>query len=48
MNKDFRIALLRNWKDNTPENITNFTRYDLPAQEPDDLEPGQLPANGVY
>lgn len=41
MNKDFRLALLRNWKDNTPEKLIDFTRYDLTAREPADPEPGQ-------
>jgi len=41
MNKDFRLALLRNWKANTPEKLIDFTRYDLKAQEPADPKPGQ-------
>jgi hypothetical protein len=40
MNKDFRLATLRNWKEDTPEKIIDFTRYDLPASEPADPEPG--------
>lgn len=40
MYKDFRLALLRNWKNNTPEKVIDFTRYDLPAQEPGDPKPG--------
>ena len=36
MNRDFRLALLRDWKDNGPEMVIDFTRYDLPAQEPPD------------
>jgi hypothetical protein len=39
MNKDFRLALLRNWKTNTPEKLIDFTRYDLMGQEPADPEP---------
>lgn len=39
MNKDFRLALLRNWKDDGPEKVIDFTRYDLPAKEPADPEP---------
>ena len=39
MNRDFRLALLRNWKDNSPEVVIDFTRYDLPAQEPPDGSP---------
>ena len=37
MNKDFRLALLRNWQDDQPENVIDFTRYDLPAREPQKL-----------
>ena len=39
MNKDFRLALLRNWHKNTPEMVIDFTRYDLKAQEPADPSP---------
>ena len=45
MNKDFRLALLRNWQDNTPEKLIDFTRYDLKAQEPADPTPGQNSRN---
>ncbi len=41
MNKDFRLALLRDWKVNTPEKLIDFTRYDLKALEPADPKPGQ-------
>lgn len=34
MNKDFRLALL---KDPTSEKVIDFTRYDLPAHEPDTM-----------
>ncbi len=34
MNKDFRLALLKDWKLNTPEQVIDFTRYDLKAKEP--------------
>ncbi len=37
MNKDFRLALLRNWQEATPEKVIDFTRYDVPAKEPDTL-----------
>jgi hypothetical protein len=37
MNKDFRLALLRNWQQNQPERVIDFTRYDLPAREPQEL-----------
>ena len=39
MNKEFRLALLRDWHKNTPERIIDFTRYDLPAHEPADATP---------
>jgi hypothetical protein len=45
MNKDFRLALLRDWKNNTPEGVIDFTRYDLPAREPADPEPGNHARN---
>ena len=45
MNKDFRMALLRDWKADTPEKVIDFTRYDLPAHEPADPEPGQHTRN---
>jgi len=39
MNKEFRLALLRNWHKKTPEKVIDFTRYDLAAKEPDDPSP---------
>ena len=45
MNKDFRLALLRNWKTGEPEKVIDFTRYDLKAEEPADPEPGQHTRN---
>ena len=45
MNKDFRLALLRDWKAGTPEKLIDFTRYDLKAMEPDDPKPGQNTRN---
>lgn len=36
MNKHFRLALLKNLNDNS-ENVIDFTRYDLPAKEPEDM-----------
>lgn len=39
MNKEFRLALLRNWHKNTPEKVIDFTRYDLKATEPADPSP---------
>jgi len=38
MNKQFRLALLRDWQKNTPEKVIDFTRYDIPAEEPQDLQ----------
>jgi hypothetical protein len=37
MNKDFRLALLRDWEKGTPEKVIDFTRYDVPAREPDTM-----------
>jgi len=45
MNRDFRLATQRNWQDGTPEKIIDFTRYDLPAKEPADPEPGKHSRN---
>ena len=45
MNKDFRLALLKDWKANTPEKLIDFTRYDLRAREPNDPEQGQSTRN---
>ena len=39
MNKHFRLALLRDWHDDTPKKVIDFTRYDLHAQEPPDPSP---------
>jgi hypothetical protein len=39
MNKSFRLALLKNWQQNTPEMVIDLTRYDLPAKEPADPSP---------
>ncbi len=38
MNREFRLALLRNWKTESPEMVIDFTRYDMPAQEPQRLQ----------
>jgi len=38
MNQQFRLALLRNWKTNSPYMVIDFTRYDLPAHEPRTLQ----------
>jgi len=45
MNKDFRLALLRNWKENMSETVIDFTRYELPAAEPVDPETGNHSRN---
>lgn len=45
MNKDFRMAFARNWTENKPEELIDFTRYDLPAREPEDPKPGQFTRN---
>jgi hypothetical protein len=45
MNPDFRLALLRDLKAGTPEQLIDFTRYDLPAHEPADPQPGQHARN---
>jgi hypothetical protein len=37
MNKDFRLALLRNLESAEPARVIDFTRYDLDAREPADL-----------
>jgi hypothetical protein len=37
MNKDFRLALQRDWKLNEEEQVIDFTRYDLKAEEPREL-----------
>ncbi len=38
MNRDFRLALLRDWTKNAPPQAIDFTRYDLKAQEPQGIE----------
>ena len=38
MNREFRLALLRNWTKNDAPMVIDFTRYDLPAQEPQTLQ----------
>jgi hypothetical protein len=43
MNRDFRLALLAD-RDG-PEKVIDFTRYDLPAKEPADPEPGKHSRN---
>jgi hypothetical protein len=38
MNREFRLALLNDWESNGPAMVTDFTRYDLPAHEPQQLQ----------
>jgi len=38
MNREFRLGLLRNWETGSPWMAIDFTRYDLPAREPQTLE----------
>jgi hypothetical protein len=39
MNRNFRLATVRNWQQDGPEMVIDFTRYDLPAREPADPSP---------
>lgn len=45
MNRDFRLALLRNWKANETPKVIDFTRYDPQATEPVDPAPGKNSRN---
>lgn len=45
MNKDFRMALLKDWKAKSGDILIDFTRYDLTAVEPADPTPGQHSRN---
>ncbi len=38
MNQKFRLGLLRNWETASPEMVIDFTRYDLPAHEPEGIQ----------
>jgi hypothetical protein len=38
MNREFRLALLRNWETNAPAMAIDFTRYDLKTEEPKGLQ----------
>ena len=38
MNREFRLALLRNWTAGGPPSVIDFTRYDLKAHEPEMLQ----------
>ncbi len=37
MNRDFRLALLREWRTGGPERVIDLTRYDLDAHEPEGI-----------
>lgn len=37
MNQKFRLALMRDWTLNGPEDVIDFTRYDVPAHEPEKM-----------
>ena len=39
MNKDFRLALMKDWQKNrrVQENVIDFTNYNLKAEEPKDM-----------
>ncbi len=37
MNQKFRLALMREWPVPDPEKVIDFTRYDLPAHEPQEM-----------
>jgi hypothetical protein len=45
MNKEFRLALLRDWHQNSATKVIDFTRYDLPAKEPADPSPAHPAKN---
>jgi len=45
MNKNFRLALLRDWQIESPRQVIDLTRYDLPAQEPADPSPAHPAKN---
>ncbi|WP_263353693.1 DUF3863 domain-containing protein [Acidicapsa acidisoli] len=38
MNTEFRLALLRHWQSGAAPSVIDFTRYDLPAHEPQTLQ----------
>lgn len=37
MNKDFRLALVKDWQKNRRENVIDFTNYNLKVEEPQDM-----------
>ena len=38
MNQEFRLAFLHDWTTASPRTVIDFTRYDLPAREPQGLQ----------
>jgi uncharacterized protein DUF3863/uncharacterized protein DUF3864 len=38
MNEEYRLGLLNNWTTDNPVMVIDFTRYDLPAREPEGLQ----------
>jgi hypothetical protein len=38
MNREFRLALLHDWKTSSPPMVIDFTRYDLKTEEPHNLQ----------
>ena len=39
MNRQFRLAILRDWTQaGAPSMVIDFTRYDLPAHEPQTMQ----------
>jgi hypothetical protein len=45
MNKDFRLAFLKDQREGSTAKLIDFTRYDLPAKEPSDPVKGQAIRN---
>ncbi|MCL1856498.1 MAG: DUF3863 domain-containing protein [Kiritimatiellaeota bacterium] len=45
MNRDFRLAILRDWEKNEPGLVIDFTRYDITAHEPPDATEGNPSRN---
>lgn len=45
MNRDFRLAILRDWQKDEPGKVIDFTRYDLTAREPADPTAGNPTRN---
>jgi len=45
MNRDFRLALQRDWQKDGPIKVIDFTRYDLLASEPSDTKQGDHARN---